>query len=333
MEISKNLVRGIHEHGYVVLEAYRYMIEFMNPESKTTLHVDENERPLKPLTAANNDGTNRNSPGPNYMDGFLEERLFIQQKALRRIPVREGGGREGHISSQTFFKRKHREAKKEKWSIGLELETLLENATSERGLNEGSHKVKDHNYKEEALRVQEIERTRENPIFYYSVPLTVVVLLDGVCGIGVGAGGVGGHHGGTGGGCKTCLSNEKKVKLDQCLTTQNKATVQRDSEELREQFQSGKSEAEERYKSNVVGGLEKVQNALFNICTKLEKLNWEPNLRGHHDTPLIAVAHWKLKIGKLGVTATRSHHNFPLVRTWNLSATRQYRGVPLEIDY
>ena len=46
------------------------------------------------------------------MDGLLEE-PFIQQKMLERIPVREGGGRESHISSQTLFKRKHREESKE----------------------------------------------------------------------------------------------------------------------------------------------------------------------------------------------------------------------------
>ncbi|KAF3656156.1 hypothetical protein FXO38_14303 [Capsicum annuum] len=72
---------------------------------------------------------------------------------------------------------------KEEWSTGLELDTLLENATSERGLNEESHKVYDQNSKEEAL-------TRETPSFYRSAPLTVVVLLDG---------GVGGRRNGTSG--------------------------------------------------------------------------------------------------------------------------------------
>ena len=42
MGIAKDLVRGTLEHGYAVLDAYRYMIESTNPESKTTLHVDEN---------------------------------------------------------------------------------------------------------------------------------------------------------------------------------------------------------------------------------------------------------------------------------------------------
>ena len=46
------------------------------------------------------------------MDGLLME-IFIQQKVLGRIPVREGGGGEVYISSQTLFKRKHRGASKE----------------------------------------------------------------------------------------------------------------------------------------------------------------------------------------------------------------------------
>ena len=44
MGIAKDLVRGIHEHGYAVLDAYHYMIESTNPRSKTTLHLDENRR-------------------------------------------------------------------------------------------------------------------------------------------------------------------------------------------------------------------------------------------------------------------------------------------------
>ncbi|XP_059294550.1 uncharacterized protein LOC132047537 [Lycium ferocissimum] len=42
MEIAKALTRGTHEHGYAVLDAYRYMLRFANPRSKTTLKVDEN---------------------------------------------------------------------------------------------------------------------------------------------------------------------------------------------------------------------------------------------------------------------------------------------------
>ncbi|XP_049387194.1 uncharacterized protein LOC125851445 [Solanum stenotomum] len=41
-EIAKSLVRGTHEHGYGVLDAYRYMLESANPGSKTALQVDEN---------------------------------------------------------------------------------------------------------------------------------------------------------------------------------------------------------------------------------------------------------------------------------------------------
>ena len=44
MGVSKDLVRGTHEHGYAVLDAYRYMLESKNPKSKTTLYVDENIR-------------------------------------------------------------------------------------------------------------------------------------------------------------------------------------------------------------------------------------------------------------------------------------------------
>lgn len=42
MEIAKSLVRGTHEHGYAVLDAYQYMLRSANPGSKTTLKVDEN---------------------------------------------------------------------------------------------------------------------------------------------------------------------------------------------------------------------------------------------------------------------------------------------------
>ncbi|KAG5598876.1 hypothetical protein H5410_030246 [Solanum commersonii] len=38
------VVRGTHEHGYAVLNAYRYMLEVANPGSKTTLLLDENGR-------------------------------------------------------------------------------------------------------------------------------------------------------------------------------------------------------------------------------------------------------------------------------------------------
>ena len=44
MGIVKDFVRGTHEHGYAVLDAYHYMIESKNLESKMTLHVDENGR-------------------------------------------------------------------------------------------------------------------------------------------------------------------------------------------------------------------------------------------------------------------------------------------------
>ncbi|KAH0743223.1 hypothetical protein KY290_031216 [Solanum tuberosum] len=42
MEHAKSNVRGTHEHGYAMLNAYRYMLEVENPGSKTTLPLDEN---------------------------------------------------------------------------------------------------------------------------------------------------------------------------------------------------------------------------------------------------------------------------------------------------
>ncbi|XP_049415329.1 uncharacterized protein LOC125878149 [Solanum stenotomum] len=44
MEHAKFNVRGTHEHGYAVLNAYCYMLEVANPGSKTTLSLDENGR-------------------------------------------------------------------------------------------------------------------------------------------------------------------------------------------------------------------------------------------------------------------------------------------------
>ena len=44
MEHAKSNVRVTHYHGYTVLNAYRYMLEVTNPESKTTLSLDENGR-------------------------------------------------------------------------------------------------------------------------------------------------------------------------------------------------------------------------------------------------------------------------------------------------
>lgn len=43
MEILKSLVRVTHKHGYTVLDVYRYILKSKNPESKTTLKVDESE--------------------------------------------------------------------------------------------------------------------------------------------------------------------------------------------------------------------------------------------------------------------------------------------------
>ncbi|KAM3247668.1 hypothetical protein P3L10_009435 [Capsicum annuum] len=133
-----------------------------------------------------------------------------------------------------------------------------------------------------------IGRIREIPSFLRSVPLTVmswyccmvfVVLVLVVVFVVVVVALVVAFVGGVCGGCrwyryswclfvcwhwlvvfvvvvvgKTCLPKEKKVKVDQRLTTQKKATVQRDSEDLPEQSQSEKSKDEERYENNVEGG-------------------------------------------------------------------------------
>ncbi|XP_049368301.1 uncharacterized protein LOC125833197 [Solanum verrucosum] len=44
MEHAKSSVRGTHDHGYAMLNAYRYMLEVANPGSKTTLSLNENGR-------------------------------------------------------------------------------------------------------------------------------------------------------------------------------------------------------------------------------------------------------------------------------------------------
>ncbi|KAH0652581.1 hypothetical protein KY289_030259 [Solanum tuberosum] len=43
-EIAKSLVRGTHEHGYGVIDAYSHMLKTSNPGSKTALKIDENGR-------------------------------------------------------------------------------------------------------------------------------------------------------------------------------------------------------------------------------------------------------------------------------------------------
>ncbi|KAG5585107.1 hypothetical protein H5410_045541 [Solanum commersonii] len=44
MKHAKSLVRGIHEHGYVVLNVYHYMLEITNPGSKMSWSLDKNGR-------------------------------------------------------------------------------------------------------------------------------------------------------------------------------------------------------------------------------------------------------------------------------------------------
>ncbi|KAG5605434.1 hypothetical protein H5410_026926 [Solanum commersonii] len=44
MEHAKSSVRETHEHGYAVLNAYRYMLEVANPRSNKTLSLNENGR-------------------------------------------------------------------------------------------------------------------------------------------------------------------------------------------------------------------------------------------------------------------------------------------------
>ncbi|KAM3219401.1 hypothetical protein P3L10_023932 [Capsicum annuum] len=83
--------------------------------------------------------------------------------------------------------------------------------------------------------------------------------------------------------CKTCLPKENKVKVDQRLTTQKKATVQRDSKELSEQSQSGKSEAEERYENNVEeGGQRSVDSNEENESEKEEELKSQKQKEDDH---------------------------------------------------
>ena len=53
--------------------------------------------------------------------------------------------------SVSKYKNSSVDEKKEEWSTGLELDTLLENATSECGLNEDM-KVQDQNSKEKARK-------------------------------------------------------------------------------------------------------------------------------------------------------------------------------------
>ena len=44
VEHAKSNVKGTHEHGYVVLNVYQYMLEVVNPGSKTTLSLNENRK-------------------------------------------------------------------------------------------------------------------------------------------------------------------------------------------------------------------------------------------------------------------------------------------------
>ena len=60
--------------------------------------------------------------------------------------------------SVSKYKNPSVDGKKEEWSIGLVLDTLLENATNEHGLNEDSDKVQDQNSKEESSRAWKMVR-------------------------------------------------------------------------------------------------------------------------------------------------------------------------------
>ncbi|XP_049360698.1 uncharacterized protein LOC125825396 [Solanum verrucosum] len=44
MDHAKSNIRGTHEHGYAVLNVYCYMLEVVNPGSKTALSLNENGR-------------------------------------------------------------------------------------------------------------------------------------------------------------------------------------------------------------------------------------------------------------------------------------------------
>ncbi|KAF3629489.1 hypothetical protein FXO37_28912 [Capsicum annuum] len=139
-------------------------------------------------------------------------------------------------------------------ATGLEMGTLIENETSEHGLNKGSNKVQDHNSKKKASRAQKIGRTRENPSFCRSILLTVVVLLDDVCGVSGGVGGVGGRCDNTDdGGWWHWLVVFMVLLVSGVCGVCGGCRWCRDSEELPKQSQSGKSKAEERYENNIEG--------------------------------------------------------------------------------
>lgn len=55
------------------------------------------------------------------------------------------------------------------WSTRLELDTLLKNETSERALNEDSHKVQDKNSKEKAFRAWNMVRLSVKIETYMSI--------------------------------------------------------------------------------------------------------------------------------------------------------------------
>ena len=70
----------------------------------------------------------------------------------------------------------------------------------------------------------------------------------------------------------------------------------------------------------------------FKHLCETEKIKLEPNFAGLRDTPLIALAHWNLTIGKMASFATRSHCIIQLVRTWDSSTMFHKYGVSMEID-
>ncbi|KAF3629076.1 hypothetical protein FXO38_16465 [Capsicum annuum] len=78
--------------------------------------------------------------------------------------------------------------------------------------------------------------TQENPSFYHSVPLTIVVLLDGICGID-GGGGVCGHRGGIG-------KSEDKERYENNIEGGGQGSVDDDEENESEKEKELESEKE-----------------------------------------------------------------------------------------
>ncbi|KAF3626857.1 hypothetical protein FXO38_29022 [Capsicum annuum] len=237
------------------------------------------EKPPKPRIAANNNGTNKNSPIPNLYEWIAGEDFYTVEGAWENTCA----GRRSARLQRPF--------KKSIEPLRL-VQSLLDIYTATKNLNPSPN-------------LTQKRRTRENPSFCRSVLLSVMVLLDGVCGVCGGD-----RRRGTGGGCwwhwlvvfvvtlvsgvcggyrwcqyswclwhwlvvfvvvvtvgKTCLPKEKKVKVDQrlreirrsflnILSQENKVKLRRDIKNIERGGQGSvdadkenKSEKEEKLES------------------------------------------------------------------------------------